>query len=165
MAAGWFFVRWLMLPFNRKLSWLVFLSLAGFAILRAADPQKITFYVQLVRGSDSDKPDDPAWKPVGAKLDKNLRAVFRWKNYWEVKRETVTLSKDQVARLHLTREREVEVHLFDPPNTQIRLYHKGELIRCSHQPITEHMSILGGESKTGECWFVIVRRDKPRDEQ
>src|SRR5882757_7536724 len=119
MATSCWFVRWLMLPFTRKLSWLVFLTLAGFATLRATEPQKITFYVQLIRGSDSDNPDDPAWKPVGAKPDKNLRAVFRWKNYWEVKRESVSLSKGQVARMHLTREREVQIRLFDPPNTQI----------------------------------------------
>ena len=156
-------VRRLMLPFTQIIPrLLLFLALADTTVLRAADEaQKITFYVQLIRGSDSGKPDDPAWKPVGAKLDKQLRAVFRWKNYWEVKRETVTLSKDKVARRHLTRDREVEIRLLDPPNTQIRLFNHGALTRCSHQPIGEHMSILGGESKTGECWFVVVRRDKP----
>ena len=131
--------------------------------VRAGEAQKVTFHVQLIRGSDSEQPEDPAWKPVGTKLGKNLRGVFRWKNYWEVKREAVMLSKDKVARLRLTREHEVEVKLLDPPNTRIRLYQNGELIRCSHQPISEHMSILGGEYKTGECWFVVVRRDKPRE--
>jgi len=163
MADRCFIVRRLMLQFTRIFPrLLLFLALADTTVLRAADDaQKITFYVQLVRGSDSEKPDDPAWKPVGAKLDSKLRAVFRWKNYWEVKREAVTLSKDKVARRRLTRDREVEIRLLDPPNTQIRLFNRGALTRCSHQPIGEHMSILGGESKTGECWFVVVRRDKP----
>jgi len=147
-----------MLP---KFLWLVFLALASVSTAQAGDAQKVTFYVQLIRGSDSDKPDDPACKPVGAKLGKTLRGVFRWKNYCEVKRETVTLSKDKVARLHLTREREVELKLLDPPNTQIRLYHKGQLTRCSHQPINEHMCVLGGDSTGGDPWFVVVRRDKP----
>ena len=150
--------------FTQKISWLLFLSVAGLVTVHAADAQKITFYIQLVRGSDSDKPDDPAWKPAGAKLDKNLRGVFRWKNYWEVKREVVALSKDKVARLHLTREREVEIRLLEPPNTQIRLYHKGKMTRCSHQPINEHMCILGGDSTSGDPWFVVVRRDKPQDD-
>ena len=156
-------VRWLMLSFTRKLPWFLFLWLAGFFTLQAAGGSKATFYVQLIRGSDTDKPDDPAWKPAGAKLGKNLHGVFRWKHYWEVKRETVTLSKNETARLHLTRDREVEIRLLDPPNTRIRLYHNGQLIRCSHQPIREHMSILGGESNVGECWFVVVRADKPTD--
>ena len=102
-------VRWLMLSFTRKFPWFLFLWLAGFFTLQAADGPKATFYVQLIRGSDTDKPDDPAWKPAGAKLGKNLHGVFRWKHYWEVKRETVTLSKNETARLHLTREREVEI--------------------------------------------------------
>ena len=150
-------------PLPRKLLWLLFLAMFGSDAIQAADAPKLTFHVQLIRGSDSDTPDNPAWRPVGARLDKNLHGVFRWKNYWEVKREAVTLSKDKVARLHLARERDVELKLLDPPNTRIRLYRNGELIRCSHQPIGEHMSILGGESKTGECWFVVVRRDKPRE--
>src|SRR5213083_2050448 len=79
--------------------------------LRAADVQKATFYVQLIRGSDADKPENPTWAPVGPKLAKNLGAVFRWKNYWEVKRQTVTVSGEKAARVHLTREREVELKL------------------------------------------------------
>src|SRR2546423_9295813 len=163
MADRGLIVRRLMLQLTRIIPrLLLLLALVGTTALQATDDaQKITFYVQLIRGSDSDKPDDPAWKPVGAKLDKKLRAVFRWKNYWEVKRETVTLSKDKVARRQMTRDREVEIRLLNPPNTQIRLFHHGALTRCSHQPIAEHMSILRGESKTGECWFVVVRRDKP----
>ena len=154
-----------MLPFPRKFFRLLLLTLLGVTTLQAADAQKIAFYVQLVRGTDSDKPEDPAWKPVGAKLGRNLRGVFRWTNYWEVKSESLTLSKDKVARLHLTREREVEVKLLDPPRTQIRLYNKGELTRCSHQPISEHMCILGGDAQSGESWFVVVRRDRPLEKE
>ena len=58
----------------------------GFLAGRAEDAQKVTFHVQLIRGADSDKPDDPSWKAIGPKLNKNLRTVFRWTNYWEVKR-------------------------------------------------------------------------------
>ena len=154
-------VRSSMLP---KFLCLLVLASAGISTIRAGDAQKVTFYVQLIRGSDSDKPDDPACKPVGAKLGKILRGVFRWKNYCEVKRETVMLAKDKVARLPLTPERDVELKLLEPPNTQIRLYHKGQLTRCSRQPINEHMCVLGGDSASGDPWFVVVRRDKPRDE-
>ncbi len=150
-----------MLP---KFLWLLVLTFASIAPLRAGETQKVTFYVQLIRGSDTDKPEDPTCKPVGAKLGKILRGVFRWKSYCEVKRETVTLAKDKVARLHLTPERELELKLLDPPNTQIRLYHKGQLTRCSHQPISDHLCVLGGDSTSGDPWFVVVRRDKPQDE-
>jgi hypothetical protein len=149
-----------MLP---KFLWLLLLSLVCIPTVEAADAQKVTFYVQLIRGSDSDKPEDAACKPVGAKLGKILRGVFRWKDYYEVKRETLTLAKDKVARVHLTPEREVEIKLLDAPNTQIRLYHKGQMTRCSRQPISEHMCILGGDSTSGDPWFVVVRRDKPQD--
>jgi hypothetical protein len=152
--------------FTCKFSWgLLFLVLARFPTVCAAEVEKIPFSVQLIRGSDSDKPDDPAWKPVEAKLDKNLRAVFRWRYYWEVKRESVSLLPDKVVRLHLTSEREVELKLLDPPNTQIRLFYKGELTRCSHQPIKDHICVLGGDQKSGESWFVVVSRVKPLESE
>jgi len=149
-----------MLP---KFLWLLLMSLVCIPAVEAAD-EKVTFYVQLIRGSDSDQPEDAACKPVGAKLGKMLRGVFRWKSYCEVKRETLTLAKGNVARVPLTPEREVEIKLLDAPNTQIRLYHNGKVTRCSRQPISEHMCVLGGDSTSGDPWFVVVRRDKPRDE-
>jgi len=147
----------------QKFLWLFCLAFMGFLAGRAEDAQKVTFHVQLIRGADSDKPDDPSWKAIGPKLNKNLRTVFRWTNYWEVKRESATLAKGKVAKLRLTPERTVEIKLLDPPNTQIRLFHNGGLTRCSHQPIRQHMTILGGDSKSGDPWFVVVRRDKPLD--
>ena len=149
-----------MLP---KSLWLLVLVLASVTTVEAADAQAVTFYVQLIHGSDSDKPEDAVCKPVGPKLGKILRGVFRWKNYCEVKRETLTLAKDKVARVPLTPEREVEIKLLDAPNTQIRLYHNGKVTRCSRQPIGEHMCVLGGDSTSGDPWFVVVRRDKPQD--
>ena len=139
------------------------LAFMGFLTGMAEDAQKVTFHIQLIRGADSDKPDDPSWKVIGPKLNKNLRTVFRWTNYWEVKRESATLAKGKVAKLRLTPERTVEIRLLAPPNTQIRLFHNGGLTRCSHQPIRQHMTILGGDSKSGDPWFVVVRRDKPLD--
>src|SRR5216117_1010261 len=93
-------VRCSMLP---KFLWLLFLALASITTVRAGHAQKVTFYVQLIRGSDSDKPDDLACKPVGAKLGKILRGVFRWKNYCEVKRETVMLATLSFANMTVSR--------------------------------------------------------------
>src|ERR1051326_1681676 len=90
-----------------KLICLLILAFANMTLIRAAEGPKVTFYVQLIRGSDTDPPDDPACRPVGPKLGKVLRGVFRWKNYCEVKREIVSLAKDKIVRLHLTPDREV----------------------------------------------------------
>src|SRR5882672_12714459 len=88
---------------------------AGFQALDAADSEKVAFHVQLIRGTDSEKPENPNWKAVGPKLEKNLRSVFRWKHYWEVGRKTVTVEKGKVSRFHMDPEREIEIKLIDPP--------------------------------------------------
>ena len=150
--------------FPLKVFWLIlFVPVVIGTMLFAADTRTVTFYVQLICGSDSDKPLNPDWKPVGPKLNQRLRAVFRWKHYWEVKRESVELNQNHVARLHLTRERDVEVTSYAPPATRIRLYYNGQLTRCQHQPIGEHMCLLGGDAESGDSWFVTVRRDQPVD--
>ena len=58
--------------------------LAGFlgaVSLLADDDPTLTFYVQLVRGTDAVSADNPRWRPVGPKLNKALHRVFRWANY------------------------------------------------------------------------------------
>ena len=152
-----------MSPIAQRSLWLVCLGLMGVFTGNAGDAQKITFHVQLIHGTDVNRAENPRWRAIGPKLSRNLGSVFRWTNYWEVKRESVTLAKGGVAKLQLTPDRVVEIKLLDPPKTQIRLYYKGELTRCSHQPIREHMTILGGDSTSGDPWFVVVRRDKPPD--
>src|SRR2546429_7760174 len=102
------------MPLTRKLLWLSCLVCVGVLAVRAEDGPKVTFHVQLIRGADLDKPDDPRWKAIGPKLSRNLRGVFRWTNYWEVKRESVTLEKGKVAKLRLMPERVVELKLLDP---------------------------------------------------
>jgi hypothetical protein len=152
-----------MLPIAQRLLSLLCLGFVGFFTGRAEDAQKVTFHIQLIHGADADNAENPHWRAIGPKLSRNLRAVFRWTNYWEVRRESVTLTKGGVAKIQLTPDRAVEIKLLDPPKTQIRLFYKGELTRCSHQPIREHMTILGGDSTSGDPWFVVVRRDKPPD--
>jgi len=47
---------------------LLLLTGLGYLTVQAGEAQKVTFHIQLIRGSDSEKPEDPAWKPVGARL-------------------------------------------------------------------------------------------------
>ncbi len=126
-----------------------------------ADPPPLTFYTQLVRASDSDQPKESSWKPVGPKLSRQFCPKFRWKNYWEVDRQTVSVRPGKVTRVRLNAGRDIEIELRGQDESEIRLFTNGVLTRRSRQPIHSSMSIMGGGRENDDSWFVVVRRDKP----
>jgi len=121
----------------------------------------LVFYAQLIRGTDQDAPEAATWKPLGPKLSRHLCPKFRWKNYWEVSRESLQVKPGSASRVKLNPDREVEIELHGAQDSEIRLYHKGVLIHRSRQSLNSPMSIMGGARENDESWFVVVRRDKP----
>ncbi len=73
------------------------LTFFGVNLHADADVDPVTYYFQLVRGTERDVPDDPKWKPVGERLGNKLRSVFRAKNYWEVSRQKASVKKERFA--------------------------------------------------------------------
>ena len=133
----------------------------GLSVVAHAEEKVVTFYAQLIRGSDKDQPQHVGWRPVGPKLSRQLCPKFRWTNYWEVNRHTINVSPGGKARVRLNAEREVEVELRSSTEFEIRLFHGGKLVQKSKQSLESSMSIMGGTRENDESWFVVVRRDKP----
>jgi hypothetical protein len=129
-----------------------------------AGDQRFTFYVQIIRGTNGDKPNDAMWEVVEPKLTKKLSPIFKWKHYWEMKRQTVSVTKGKVTRVAATGEREVEIELVKENQIELRLYRKRELRRKMKASVETTMTILGGEAPENEGWFIVVRRDKPSSE-
>jgi len=127
-----------------------------------AGGQPITYYVQLIRGTDQDRVQEASWKPIGPKLSNRLSPVFRWKYYWEVHRQVVPVEKARVHRYRLSDLRDVEIELVNPAEIEIRLFLKSKLVQKSRQLLSTHMGIMGGDRTKHESWFVVVRRDQPQ---
>ena len=145
----------------KLLSGLIFGLLLPMACLAE---ESVVFYAQLIRATDQDMPQAGGWKAVGPKLSKALCPKFRWKNYWEVSRETIQVKQGLTTRVRLNPDREVEIHLrgdAGEQSSEVRLFHKGVLVRKSLQPLHAPMCIMGGARENEESWFVVIRRDKP----
>jgi hypothetical protein len=140
---------------------LLALLLVAAPLARAADVSAVTFYLQLVQGSDQDNPPTPQAHTVGAKLDQRLHNVFRWKNYWELKRETVTLAAGGKSRKDMSPRLQVEVAWPTTDSLMVSIFKDGKLLRRRHESINTAFSIAGGSSNANEPWFIIVRRDNP----
>jgi len=138
-----------------------FLALVGVSTVCLADGQPVVFYAQLIRGTDQPSPVGAVWKPVGPKLSSQLCPKFRWKNYWEVSRKTLNVHPGKITRVRLHDDREMEVEWAGGQDSEIRLFTAGKLVRKSRQPLQSKMTIMGGGLEDKDCWFIVVRRDKP----
>lgn len=140
---------------------LAFLVLLTMRAMCLGDGLAVPFYAQLIRGTDMQKPGHESWKPVGPKLSKQLGPKFRWKHYWEVNRQAVSVMSGKPTRIRISDDREVEIELRDGTDYEVRLFNAGKLARCSRQKLQSRMSIMGGGLEATESWFIVVRRDPP----
>ena len=138
-----------------------FLMLVTMPAMCLADGLAVPFYAQLIRGTDMEKPGQSSWRPVGPKLSKQFGPKFRWKHYWEINRQAVSVIPGKPTRIRLSSDREIEIELREGTEYDVRLYTGGKLARCSRQKLQSRMSIMGGGLEVTESWFIVVRRDPP----
>ena len=144
---------------------MVILMLAGLALAReaGADEGAATFYVQLIRGTETDQAPVPGAKSVGPKLAGTFRPVFKCKGFWEIKREQVAVSPGKVKRVQLGNGREAEIDLSAAKERKVAAFQDGKLVDRTSSPHGEGMTIIGGSREDKSVWFIVVRRDKPQD--
>ena len=127
-----------------------------------APSKEITFYLQVVRGNNTNTPPRPEAKPIGPKLSKALRSIFKWDYYWEMKRDTVAVKPGGKVRKQMTTTREVEVLLLNATQMEIRMYRNGKMTRVQKQSVDTRFFVVGGDDGENQAWFIIVRRDEPQ---
>ena len=135
------------------------LLIAGIAQATAADPS--TLYVQVIWGTDQDRPAGSNYRQVGSKLGSRLSPVFRWKHYWETERRKVQVDATKVTKVLLARQRTLEIERLKSGDTEIRLTRRSGLVTKARQPTNGRMVILGGEDSSKDSFFVVVRPDEP----
>ena len=127
---------------------------------RAAD-KAITYYIQLIRCNDQDKPPAPGSKRVGPKLTEKFQCVFRCKSYWEINQQKIEVLPNRAARVRLSNGRDVEIDLSHPGKRRVATFYNGRLIDRTVEPLSENMTLIGGDRDQTNHWFIVVRRDKP----
>jgi hypothetical protein len=133
----------------------------AFAGIARAQQGAITYYVQLVRGTDLDTPPAGACRRIGPRLTATLSPVMKWRSYWEMCLKSVTLEPGKTTRVRLGNGREVEIDLRVPRKRKVTSFADGTVIDRTTSPIGDRMTITGGERDPGSVWFIVVRRDKP----
>ena len=130
-------------------------------VASGAPEEKITCYVQLIRGNDEAQPPVSGAKAIGPKLSKSLRSVFRWKSYWEINRQEVVLAAGAKTKVVLSKDRAVEIDLSKPTKRTVTAFSNDKPVCTTTQPAGKSMTIMGADRGSKSSWFIVVRRDKP----
>ena len=115
------------------------LTFASALLAGASSPVETRVQAVLVWGTDEAKPTGKNLKEVDAKLRDRLANVFKWKNYFEVNRQTATLpSMAKVQTLKLSDECFVEVKLLPENVAEVKLMGKGKAIGAALPQLRHH---------------------------
>jgi hypothetical protein len=147
--------------FMRRFAIILAVSVFGLTGLAKAQERALIYYVQLIRGTDSDQPPQAGSKLVGAKLAGKLQCVFKWKNYWEINQRKIEVDPGRTARVHLGNGREVGIDLTVPGKRTVTAFQNGHLVDRTIRAVGEAMTLIGGDRDGKSVWFIVVRRDKP----
>jgi hypothetical protein len=136
------------------------LLLVGVLQVRAAGER--VFQVRLIWGADGEKPKDKPLKEVDPKFQDKLKGVFKWKNYYEVNQQPLTLPKDGLQKLKLSDKCDIQVQdLGKNSRVEVRLYGEGKLVGTTAQAVNPgEILVLAGDSKNDTAWFVVLLRSK-----
>jgi hypothetical protein len=145
----------------RRLILVLMLMAVALAGETRATAQAKVYYVQLIRGTDTENPPAPKSKCVGRKLAETFGPVFSCKAYWEINRQQVSVSSGQVARVALGNGSEAEIDLRSPKARKVGAFVNGQLVDRTTVPEGQGMTIIGGKREDKSVWFIVVRRDKP----
>ncbi len=145
----------------KQWSCLLALALLASNLVFSASEEKVTFYVQLIRGIDENKPPAPGAQRVGPKLARGLHSVFKWKSYWEINRQEVTMPVGGKTKVVLSKERAVEIDLTRPNKRKVTAISDNKPLASATQSVGKTMTVIGANRDSQTAWFIVVRRDKP----
>ena len=112
---------------------------------------------QLVWGTNNDKPDDPKLKEVDQQVKDKLRGVFKWKNYFEVNRQSFTVIASAPKKVRMSDLCEIEVQNLGNSSVELKLYGKGKMVVRKTQKIKSgELLVLAGDDKNDTAWFVVL---------
>jgi hypothetical protein len=129
----------------------------------AADPGDLHLQAQLIWGTDSDQPTDKSLKRIPPDLDKRLRRIFKWHNYFEVTQTNFVVAAAKPSQVDMSRECRIEVAQQPGGEVEIQLFGKGKLVVKKRQRILPGETVvIAGDDKDYNAWFVVLNPLKSR---
>jgi hypothetical protein len=122
---------------------------------------EIKLQVQLIWGTNGEKPKGRGLVEIDAKLRQGLAEIFRWKNYYQVVQKPLTAPERGSRKLKLSDKCEVVVQSPGGSKIQIQLIGEGNLVSTvTRSAVPGEPIVLGGPDKNDTAWFVVLTPTK-----
>jgi hypothetical protein len=129
--------------------------------LRAAE-QEAALCSQLIWGTAGEKPAGKELKEVDAATRDKLRAVFRWKSYFEIAKKEFKVAPAAMTRVRMSPKCEIEVESLGKDNFEVKLFGEGRMVVKKRQSLKAgELLVLAGDDADDTAWFVVIRLQKP----
>lgn len=135
-------------------AFLLAFATAGSPSLRAAE---LDLRVQLVWGTNGNKPKDKVLKEVDPELKAKLGDIFKWKDYYEVYRKDVKLATETNTKLKVSEKCRLELTHFGDASIEVKVYGEGKLVLTKRQPVTPgKLMVFAGDDRNDTAWFIVL---------
>jgi hypothetical protein len=135
----------------------VALTLAVLTVAASAAERKME--ARLVWGTNSEKSPDANHKKLDGDLAKKLGEMpLKWKNFFEVNRQTFSINGEKYTSVVMSKKCTIEVKDKGANNVTVKLYGEGKQANRVDKPLPKgEVLTIGGDAKDNNAWFVIVR--------
>jgi hypothetical protein len=134
-------------------------GLVGGLTLRsgASVPLETRVQAVLVWGTDDAKTNGKSLKELDSKLRERLGNIFKWKNYFEVSRQSTSVPAGKAQSLKLNDECSVEVKVLPDNVAEVKLLTRGKtVVTRRHSLAKPDALVLAGDDKNNTAWFVVL---------
>src|SRR5262245_20996776 len=140
----------------RLRKWLFILAgLAALSPLAHAEDLKIE--AKLIWATNGEKSSDPKHKLIEGQLAEKLRKIFTWTNYFEINRQVGTVPSRGTNSFKVSNDCVIEITELEGPKVGELLIGKGKPVNRTVKALSRgEFFTLGGDSKNGSAWFVII---------
>lgn len=129
----------------------------------AGNEKELRFEAVLIWGTDAKKPEGKNLKDVETGLTEKLRKIFKWRNYYVVKRAPFSVQPGESGKhLRLSDKCTMNFQYDERHGLEVELFGEGKFVAKATQsmPLTDIL-VLAGDDKNATAWFVVI---KPRDQ-
>lgn len=140
------------------LAGLLLTAAVGMTLQLHAETPEHKYTAILIWGTDGPKPPEKELKDVDTKLTEKIKRIFKWKNYYEVKRQNVNLKTGETKHLDMSHKCSVKLHLTEKEGMEVELWGDGKSVYKGKQSMPlKDILILAGDDKNATAWFVVLK--------
>ena len=140
---------------------LFFLFLVSSSAYSPVHAEELKIEAKLIWGTDDEKSTNANHKVVDEALAKELRKIFKWKHYFVINQQNGIVPSRGTKQFQMSKQCTIEITELEGPKVEVKLIGEGKLVNKTTKALSRgEFFTLGGESKNGCAWFVVVTQQQ-----